>query len=301
MRSRLVAVADIGTNTIKYSVADVTADGRFRDIDAYAETVRLGAGIGETGRIDPERAGRAVQSLRRYQLRATAHGATAFVGVATSALRRASNGQALLDDIASQTAWDIRVISGSLEADLTWAGLQHLLPPRGDFLLADIGGGSTELIAIRDGVVLASESRDIGSGVLADESFTCTPPRDEVEQALTSATRSLAPSAVIPMVALPTVVLSGGNGEFLSQLAQWPAVGVPFTPETMSRLMRRIAEMEPAITAGYLGIAVERAQLLPAGAAIACAIVQTSHGQRMAAVPSGIRSGIVREWAAGTW
>jgi exopolyphosphatase/pppGpp-phosphohydrolase len=65
--------------------------------------------------------------------------------------------------------------------------------------------------------------------------------------------------------------------------------------------MHRIADQEPAAIARYLGISTERAQMLPAGAAIAVAVADIVHPTSLHAVPSGMRAGMVHEWLAGTW
>lgn len=297
--ARRVAVVDMGTNTLKLSVTEVGDDGQQEIVDAHAETVRLGFGIAESGKIDPQRALRALVALRSYQQRADALGAEDFIGVATAALRMASNGDSLLTDIARQTRWKVRVISGDEEARLTFEGLRHGMPPRAKVLLIDIGGGSTEAILIHDRELVASESNRIGSGVLADAVFTEYPPGPEqVRAAVERARAILDASEVIGPIPDGFVVLSGGNGQFLKGLSEWDEVAIPFTPSTFEELMLRVSVLEPAAVAAHLGIAVERARMLPAGAAIARAVLDLSKPRGLGAVPSGIRGGLVSEWAA---
>ena len=296
-----IALVDMGTNTLKYSVAEVRDDGSFEDIDGFADTVRLGAGLVSTGRIDPARIDRALSSLVGYQQRAEELGASIFLGVATAALRRATNGRDVLMAVSERTRWQVKLVSGDLEARLTWAGLRHLIPATGDHLLVDIGGGSSEALAVRNGELVSFESNDIGSGVLADHAFTHYPPRDEVDAAVEEARTVLASSPVLAEVHQPGLILSGGNGTFLHALSQWSYTEEDFTPTGLRILMHRIAEQEPAAIAGYLGIAVERAQMIPAGAAIAVAIAEIVQPVSLGAVPSGMRAGMVREWLAGTW
>ncbi len=299
--ARRVAVVDMGTNTLKFSVTEVDDDGRQTIVDALAETVRLGYGIGETGQIDPQRALRAMVALRMYEQRAEAMGAREFIGVATAALRMASNGESLLKQIEQQTRWKVRVISGDEEARLNFEGLRFGMPPGASVLLIDIGGGSTEAIHIHDRKLVASESNRIGSGVLADAAFTMYPPGiEQVRSAVDRANAILASSKVIGPMPDGYVMFSGGNGQFLKALSQWDEVAIPFTPAAFESLMNRIAELEPAEIARYLGIAVERAKVIPAGAAIAKAVLDMSAPRSIASVPSGIPGGLVSEWAART-
>jgi exopolyphosphatase/guanosine-5'-triphosphate,3'-diphosphate pyrophosphatase len=295
-----IALVDMGTNTLKYSVADVQDDGSFREIDVHADTVRLGAGLVASGRIDPERAERAVTSLRAYQARAELLGASIFLGVATAALRRATNGQDVLTAVAERTRWQVKVISGDLEARLTWSGLRHLFPDT----------ASSCWLTWRRVVRSAGHPRcpggclgieRHGSGVLADQVFSHYPPGEEVDVAVEQARSLLTKSPVLAQVNEPGLVLSGGNGTFLHALSQWAETKEPFTPDGLRKLMHRIAEQEPAAIAKHLGIAPERAQMIPAGAAIAVAIADIVGPTSLWAVPSGVRAGMVHEWLAGTW
>jgi exopolyphosphatase/guanosine-5'-triphosphate,3'-diphosphate pyrophosphatase len=291
----------MGTNTLKFSVTEVDEQGDQEIVDAYAETVRLGFGIGNTGQIDPHRLLMAMVALEAYERRAEELGAQDFIGVATAALRMASNGQSLLEKIERQTRWKVHVISGDEEARLTFEGLRHGMPPRARVLLIDIGGGSTEAILIQDRELVASESNPIGSGVLADAAFSTSPPgKEQVHAAVERARVILDESRVIGRIPDGFVVLSGGNGQFLKALADWEEVATPFTPAAFEKLMNTVATLDPAEIAGYLGIAVERARMIPAGAAIAKAVLDMSAPRAMAAVPSGIRGGLVSEWAART-
>ncbi len=296
---RRLAVVDMGSNTLKFSVTELADAGDELVIHAHAETVRLGAGVAQTGRIEPERMARALTALRDYERVASALGAEAFIGVATAALRMASNGDDLLDQIHNTTSWIVRVISGADEATLAFAGLVSSLPPDQESLLVDIGGGSTELISVSNRKLNASESVQLGSGTLADRCFTADPPGLEaVLQAVVSARTVLVDSAVLPIVTAPALVLSGGNGQFLESLSHWEAVDVTFSPAGFPELLPTLAALDSMLVATWLGIAPERARMLPAGAAIAMAVIDLARPQTIAAAPSGIRGGLVAEWIA---
>jgi exopolyphosphatase/guanosine-5'-triphosphate,3'-diphosphate pyrophosphatase len=297
--TRRVAVVDIGTNTLKFSVTAIGDDGSETIIDAHADTVRLGAGIKTSGVIEPDRIARALASLTAYEHVARGLGAEACIGVATAALRLARNGDEMLNRISCSTGWKVRVVSGADEARLAFNGLAAQLPETGNALLADVGGGSTELIAVTDRSLVLSESFDIGSGTLADRLFRADPPGIEVVQAAVHyATSTLDRSLVIQSSIGSALYLSGGNGQFLSDFAEWDDVAIPFVPSGFDDLVKSISARESIAIARYLGIAQERARMLPAGAAIARAIICLSNPESVAAVPSGIRGGLLAEWLA---
>lgn len=296
---RRLAVVDIGSNTLKFSITEVQDSRQDHVLHAHAETVRLGAGVAIRGMIDPARSERALDALRHYELIAKSFGVEACIGVATAALRMAANGDDLLDQIHRKTGWSIRVITGEEEARLAFRGLADLLPAHQGSLLVDIGGGSTELISVANRTLVASESLRIGSGTLADRCFASDPPGlPVVREAVDAAAETLLGSLVLPAVTSPAIVLSGGNGQFLKAFAGWSEVNVPFVPDRFRDVLASLAAFESVRVAAYLDIVPERARMLPAGAAIAMAVIESARPGSIDAAPSGIRGGLVAEWIA---
>jgi exopolyphosphatase/guanosine-5'-triphosphate,3'-diphosphate pyrophosphatase len=294
-----IAIVDMGTNSLKFSVTEVDSTGAETIINARADTIRLGAGIETTGVIDPVRAQRAIDALVSYEQVAKSLGAEALIGVATAAFRMANNRFDLLGRIARTTDWKVSVISGAEEARLTFLGLAGSAPVHGTALIVDVGGGSTEVIQVLNRTLIDSESIPIGSGILSDREFTVDPPgMAAVTTAERYATSVIANSKLIGSVDRPALLLSGGNGQFLSQLAAWDEIDIPFTPSDFPRLLQEIASIRSEKTATFLNIPAERSRMLPAGGAIASAVIQLARPTTLQAVPSGIRGGLVAEWIA---
>ncbi|MEJ7902203.1 MAG: hypothetical protein WKF63_10170 [Thermomicrobiales bacterium] len=296
---RRLAVVDMGSNTLKFSVTEVEDSGAERILHSHAETVRLGAVVAITGALEPNRIERALLALRHYEIVARSYAVEACIGVATAALRTATNGDDLLEEIHRTTGWSVRVISGDEEARLAFVGLASSLPDEQDSLLVDIGGGSTELIHVSGGAVSASESLDMGSGSLADRCFQSDPPGvTAVSDALVHAGDALTGSTVLPQVTSPVLVFSGGNGQFLKAFAEWTDIAIPFEPGRFRELLSTMADVHSTRLAGYLNIVPERARMLPAGGAIAMAVINRTSPRSIQAAPSGIRGGLVANWLA---
>ncbi len=222
-----------------------------------------------------------------------------MIGVATAALRMASNDDDLLDRIHRTTGWDISVITGADEARLAFKGLAGSLPLGKDSLLVDIGGGSTELMSVVNRTLVASESLEIGSGTLADRCFEHDPPGlAAILEAISDAGEALLLSSVLPISNAAAVLFSGGNGQFLKAFANWSVVDIPFTPQRFRDVLSSLAALDSVPLASYLEIAPERARMLPAGAAIAMAVIDRAQPESIGAVPSGIRGGLVADWIA---
>jgi exopolyphosphatase / guanosine-5'-triphosphate,3'-diphosphate pyrophosphatase len=143
--------------------------GQLVIIDRLREMVRLAAGVEENGRIDKEVAARALACLQRFGQRLRDMHADSVRVVGTNALRVAHRKQAFLERAREALGHPIEIISGMEEARLIYSGVAHTMPSEpGRRLVADIGGGSTELV-IGDGLTpLELESLQMGCVSLSE-------------------------------------------------------------------------------------------------------------------------------------
>ncbi|MDQ3576284.1 MAG: Ppx/GppA family phosphatase [Actinomycetota bacterium] len=180
-----VAAIDCGTNSIRLLVADVTTrdDGShwLRDVHREMRIVRLGQGVDATGRLAPEALARTRAALVDYVAVLRRKGVQRARMVATSATRDAANQDEFFAMTAAVLGVAAEVISGDEEAELSFVGaVGDLAPEDGPFLVADVGGGSTELVlGTWDGVraeVEAAKSVDIGCVRLTERALLSDPP-----------------------------------------------------------------------------------------------------------------------------
>lgn len=174
-----VAAIDCGTNSIRLLVAEV--DGpRLRELTRRMEIVRLGAGVDRTGELSPQALGRTLAALRDYAGEIERLGATRVRMVATSATRDARNRGDLVAGVREILGVDPEVISGDEEAGLSFAGaigdLATTASVATPVLLADIGGGSTELVLGDLAGVRAARSVNVGCVRLAERHLRDDPP-----------------------------------------------------------------------------------------------------------------------------
>ncbi len=158
-----IAAVDLGSNSFHLVVAEVRADGTFEPLVREKEMLRLGDVVSREGLITPAAADAAVQTMRRFRMLAEAAGATEVLACATSALRSATNGDAVLDRIEAEAGVSADVIDGLEEARLIFTAIRTavLIDP-GPALCFDLGGGSVEIM-IGDSTGLAwSASERLG-------------------------------------------------------------------------------------------------------------------------------------------
>jgi exopolyphosphatase/guanosine-5'-triphosphate,3'-diphosphate pyrophosphatase len=148
--TRRVAAVDCGTNSLRLLLADIDP-GRagLTDVVRRMEIVRLGQGVDQTGRLAPEALARTVAVLREYADIIARSGAQAVRMVATSATRDADNAAEFVRLVKEVLGVAPEVLTGDEEAVLSFTGATAELaagPDPGPFLVADIGGGSTEFV-----------------------------------------------------------------------------------------------------------------------------------------------------------
>ena len=161
-----VGVVDVGSNSVRMVVFDGAARSPAYFFNEKVMCA-LGAGLSETGRLNPEGRTRALSALRRFRMLADGMGLPPLSVVATAAVRDAVDGPAFCDEVQRETGLRIWVIPGEEEARLSAQGV--LLGWPGSFgLVCDIGGSSMELAEISEGRVGKRVTSELGPLKLTD-------------------------------------------------------------------------------------------------------------------------------------
>jgi exopolyphosphatase/guanosine-5'-triphosphate,3'-diphosphate pyrophosphatase len=177
------AAIDCGTNAIRLLIAEVV-EGCLVDIDRRMLTVRLGEGIDATGEFAPAALERTFAAVEEYAAEIERNDVRSLRMVATSASRDARNAEAFTAGVRSRLGVEPEVISGGEEAELSFLGAVRGLaasspsPLPSPLLVADIGGGSTELV-LGDAVlgeISHRYSMDIGCVRMTERHLHGDPP-----------------------------------------------------------------------------------------------------------------------------
>ncbi|TSK08942.1 MAG: Ppx/GppA family phosphatase [Geobacter sp.] len=176
MKQTRLAAIDIGTNSIRSIVIETSGNGKYRILDDEKVLARLGEGLHQTGAIAPAAWERAIEALSRQKKIIDGYKVSAIDAVATSAVRKASNGAELVRAIKKSTGLEIEVVSGEEEAELAALSAQHNFELEGvRHLIFDIGGGSLELISALGTHTEEMLSLELGA-VFLTESFLKSDP-----------------------------------------------------------------------------------------------------------------------------
>jgi exopolyphosphatase/guanosine-5'-triphosphate,3'-diphosphate pyrophosphatase len=167
MKSYIFGGIDIGSNAMRLLITQVFKykdRTKFRKISYTRFPIRLGLDVFESGTISPKKKEQLIKALQAYKLLLDIHEVDDFRACATSAMRDAKNGAAIIETIKAETGINLETISGEEEANLIYS--QHLINKLGkkqNCIYIDVGGGSTDISIFADHKKVISKSFKIGT------------------------------------------------------------------------------------------------------------------------------------------
>ncbi len=293
------AAIDIGSNTIHIVVARCRPNN-LEIVADEQELVRIGESVTATGEISAQKQHEAIAIVRRYQDIAKQHAAEPILAVATEAIRKAHNGNEFLQQLQQETGLHVQLISGDAEAVLTFYGATYEQAkephPPAQIGVIDLGGGSTELITAKDMRITWRTSLHMGSGQLRDRYLSSDPPtHDELENAKSFVHSQL--QSVRISQHPQKLIVTGSSAPALLRLAQ-QAFGLDvqsdhLTQEDLIRCEGLLNALPAKEVTQRYKLPLERARVLPAGAAILHAMMGSLDMDEIHANPHGLRQGVL--------
>lgn len=294
-----LAAIDIGTNTLRLLVARPLWDGETLGLETLATrtaTVRLGHGVERTGRLDQERMARAIATVEAFRQVAADLGAKPILLAATSAVRDAANGEEFRGIIAEQSALELPIVTGDREAALTFAGATAGHSLTGTVMVADLGGGSLELIISRDGEILTAQSLQLGSGRLTERHIDADPPTQAMFAAAEADARSLLTPVLAGAPPIERLIVVGGTATSVPSVMPRPQETAILTARRLAGALAVLAGATVADLAEESGLDPERVRTLPAGIAIIAALLELSGVGTAMIGTGGIREGLLLDY-----
>ncbi len=301
---RLAAV-DIGTNTLLLLVAEV-GDG-VRVVRDEIRFGRLGQGLDRSGRLSGEAIERSLGFLREYREMVDAAQVAAVAAVGTQALREAANADEFLGPAREILGAPVEVIDGAREAALVYRSVVHAFPDlaAGDLVVADVGGGSTEVIAGRGGAVGSLVSLPIGSVRLTERHLHGDPATpDETRALLADIDGHLGRLDSALAGSKPALVGTAGTATTLAAVEQKLRAydadrvqGFRLSRAAVERQLARYLELTVAEKRRLPGLEPQRADVIAAGAAIYARLAVHLDAPTLVTSDRGVRWGALLELA----
>lgn len=303
-----IAAIDIGSNSIRQIVADVSPSGQIRVVDEMKAMPRLGEGLEATGSLALGAIESAVTAVHRMVTLAGQLGAARIEVVATSAVRDAANAADFTDRVRSLTGHPVRILSGEEEALLCYrSALAHFELGAGRTVVMDIGGGSLELVLAKDGLIERVASLPFGA-VRLTERFLSPGVRPRTVRALREHVRVGLKDAV-PVKDWRGAQVIGSGGTFTNLagmvLARQHVTvrsphGTRVTRVELEHVLDWLQRLSSEERQHVAGLNPARADIIVAGLAVAAEVLGRFDPRDLMASAYGIREGLLLEAARVT-
>jgi exopolyphosphatase/guanosine-5'-triphosphate,3'-diphosphate pyrophosphatase len=294
------AVIDVGTNSVKFHVAERAEDGSWRTVVDRAEVTRLGDGLTAGGRLAPEAVARTVAAIAGMVDEAGQQRAVAVVAVGTAGLRMAADRDEFTDAVRRRCGVLVETISGEEEARLAARAATAGLAGPGSLVVFDTGGGSSQFTFGHDDQVDEQFSVQVGA-VRLTERFGLAGPVSE--QVLTEVVDEIG-AGFSRLDGRPRPDLLIGMGGALTNLAAVRHGLSDYDPEVVHGTVLDRGEVDRQIdlyrtrdAAGrrrdVAGLQPSRAEVILAGACIVRAVLEKLGADSLTVSDRGLRHGVL--------
>ncbi len=293
---------DVGTNSVKFVIAERAENGSWSTVVDRAELTRLGEGLDDGGELRPEPIERTVEVVAAMVEEAREAGVAEIAAVGTAGLRIASNSATFLDGVRERTGVDVEVISGDEESRLAYLAVTSALDLGDNTLVVfDSGGGSSQFTFGRGDRVDERFSVNVGA-VGFTERFGLDGVVDE--QTLGAARDAIAADLDrLDGRPVPDVVV--GMGGAVTNLAAVKHQLATYDPSVIQGATLEAAEVDRQIelyrtrTADerrdIVGLQPKRAEVILAGALIVHTVLAELGRDRLTVSDRGLRHGVLAE------
>jgi exopolyphosphatase/guanosine-5'-triphosphate,3'-diphosphate pyrophosphatase len=298
-----LGVIDIGSNTVHLLVVDAHSGAHPLPAYSHKMELRLSEGMDPDGSINARQVRRLVTFARECLDLAKEQGVEDLLAFATSAIREAPNGEAVLDQVRIEAGLELEVLPGPDEARLTFLAVRRWFGwSSGRLLVVDIGGGSLEIATGIDEEPDAAISLPLGAGRLTRDHLPGDPPAAEVVAGTRTLVRAELARSLRPLLVGGPPDRVVGTSKTLRSLARIagaaPRDEGSYIPRTLTRpgvtaLVERLAGMDSARRARLPGVSPRRASQLLAGAIVADAALDLLHVDALEICPWALREGII--------
>ena len=300
-RERYTAVIDVGSGSARAVVMQVNPGGGIEIVAQQRVNLNLMSHVDEDGSLDEIGVANTVDALEDFAMVARGFGVQTILAVGTAALRESRNALAIIDMADERFGVPLRIIPGDDEAAYCFLGAIHGLPVA-DGLLADIGGGSTELVEFSDRTMRASVSLPLGSLRIANRfNLTDRPAPEDVHAAYEFVHSTLHEAGVRQLASNEALIGSGGSVRLLSRLDRWrepyPIIkihGYQVDAESLAEQTRQLATRSCVERLAMEGMNPDRGHTIVGGAIIAHALAQYAHADGIVVSGQGLREGLAR-------
>lgn len=295
----MFAAVDLGSNSFHLLIARAE-NGHLVPFERVKEKVQLARGQ-KGGVLAPAAIERGLDCIARFAQRLAGIAPERIRVVGTSALREAKDPAAFVGPAQRLLRCPIKILSGDEEAKLIFLGVSHTLAAEdADWLVIDIGGGSTEICLGPAFAPNSVASVALGCVSLTDQFFDTSPTTAASFLAARTAAKKRLESVCGGFVGRPRARVIGTSGTLESVCSVLSANGYTngdITAAGLDRLEEALLDRRWVAETGAPGLAPERVDIFPAGLAVVCALFEVLALDTLEFVDASLRDGLLYDLA----
>lgn len=293
-----IGIIDVGSNSARLVIMEINESNGYRLVYNQKDPLRLALKTDKNGYLTEEAFASTITCLRGFASMCHFFQADEIIAVATAAIRNAPNGGRLVKQVQAQTGIDLEIISGKTEAYMSYLGVINTINVR-DAVIFDLGGGSTEIILVRDRKLAESISLPIGCVTLTRASRQQgASGLEDLKVMARLIAEQLAKTPWLENCGLPLVGVGGtarsiGKVEEKRQKSFTAKLhNFQFDLNDFKDWYKGLASTPPALRRRIPGLSSDRADVILGGSTIIKAIADKARSKKLIISGCGLREGL---------
>lgn len=298
------SVIDIGTNSLLYLMVEMTDTGKFCPREQKLYNIRLGRGLSKNKKIEDAALGRCIEILIKLKQEAIHQKTDKMIAVGTEVFRRAENREQILLKIKNHTGLKVKVLTEREEAEASFSGAVTRTNLHKECWVADVGGGSSEVIYGKQDEIFDYISLPLGAVGLTEEFLHTDPPASreiyDLENKVNTEIKKCFFSSWIPRKKLigvgGTITTAAAIHYQLKKYDPDYIQGKILKLTHINSILRRLCRVTQQEREKIVSFDPERADIITAGMIIVKSIMKLGKFNSVMISDSGLRFGLaVRE------
>ena len=293
-----VALIDLGSNSVRFVISEITEAGSYRLVYQQKESIRLSEGMWTNQMLTKSAMDRAIKTMKALAHMAKAMEVTEVYGIATAAVRLANNGDEFIHRVYAETGISLRAISGEEEAYLGYLGVVNTIG-LDDFIVFDLGGASIEISLIQNRELKKSVSLPMGALVMTGQFQSGQEiTAEEYHSMISHIQHVLHRESWLRNAKLPLIGI-GGTARNIAKMDQreknYPIPRLhnyKVKKASIGELFAKIKETPRGERKKISGLSSERVDIIVAGMAIIVELMEFTKASAMIVSGCGLREGL---------
>ncbi len=289
-----VSLIDLGSNSTRMYIAEIYADKTYKILSRHRVMTRLSQGMGDEKVLKEMPINRTITVLKEFAKKSK-EAETMIIATATAAVRLATNGEDFCKKVLEETGINLITISGEKEAELDFKGVMFGISQIENCLITDTGGGSTELILVKEREIVSKTSIPFGAVSLREKYKSVEDAKDIILKTISEKAEFINEAKEIPVIGIGGSIsaLAIFDLNYMKKEEKIKEInGYSFEKKYLAQVLSVIEKMtkEELLEAG---VEKERSETFAYGILPTCILVEYLNSPELFVSTFGLREGII--------